>query len=122
LPESDYVIALDKGGRLIEQGTFSNLRSGAGYVESLDISSHFDESDSSLSESSDSPSEPKRSESQPQRQKDEAEPPSDRSVFMYYFKAIRGHNNTMQVFLIVTQGVIASFRCKNPVLQVCFSC
>ena len=85
-------------------------------MESLDISSHFDESDSSPSESSDSPSEPKRPESQPQQQKDEAEPPSDRSVFMYYFKAIRGHNNTMQVFLIVTQGVIASFRCKNPLM------
>ncbi|UPK94751.1 hypothetical protein LCI18_005686 [Fusarium solani-melongenae] len=110
LPESNFVIALDKGGRLIEQGTFSGLRSGGGYVESLDISSHFDESDSDPSSSSDSPSEPKRPESQPQQQKDEAEPPSDRSVFMYYFKAIRGHNNTMQVFLIVTQGVIASFR------------
>ncbi|RSM15280.1 hypothetical protein CEP52_000842 [Fusarium oligoseptatum] len=93
LPESDFVIALDKGGRLIEQGTFSDLRSGGGYVESLDISSHFDESDSGSPSSSDSPSEPKRSESQPQQQKDEAEPPSDRSVF-----------------LIVAQGVIASFR------------
>ncbi|KAL6360528.1 hypothetical protein LRP88_06234 [Fusarium phalaenopsidis] len=110
LPESDFVIALDKGGRLIEQGTFSDLRSGGGYVESLDISSHFDERDSSPYESSDSPSESKRPESQPQQQKDEAEPPSDRSVFMYYFKAIRGHNNTLQVFLIVTQGVIAAFR------------
>ncbi|EEU44794.1 uncharacterized protein NECHADRAFT_96302 [Fusarium vanettenii 77-13-4] len=110
LPESDYVIALDKGGRLIEQGTFSDLRSGGGYVESLDISSHFDESDDDPSSSSDSTSEPKSSESQPQQQKDEAEPPSDRSVFMYYFKAIRVHNNVMQVFLIVTACVISSFR------------
>ncbi|RSL69474.1 hypothetical protein CEP54_002250 [Fusarium duplospermum] len=110
LPESDFVLALEKGGRLIEQGTFSDLRSGGGYVESLDISSHFDESDSDSFSSTESPSEPKRSESQPQQQKDEAEPPSDRSVFMYYFKAIQGHNNILQVFLIVAQGVIASFR------------
>lgn len=82
-------------------------------MESLDISSHFDESDSDHSSSSASPSEPKSSKSQPQQQKDEAEPPSDRSVFMYYFKAIRVHNNVMQVFLIVTAGVISSFRCKS---------
>ncbi|KAF5007801.1 hypothetical protein FDECE_5884 [Fusarium decemcellulare] len=111
LPESDFVIALDKGGRLIEQGTFSDLRSGGGYVESLDISSHFDyNGDHEPSSEASTDSEPKEPKVQTQQQEENQDVSSDRSVFMYYFKAIRAHNNAMQLFFIVTSGVIAAFR------------
>ncbi|KAF4466489.1 multidrug resistance-associated [Fusarium albosuccineum] len=111
LPESDFVIALDKGGRLIEQGTFSDLRSGRGYVESLDISSHFEhDGDHEPSSEASTDSEPNEPKAQTQQQEENQDVSSDRSVFMYYFKAIRAHNNAMQLFFIVTQGVIAAFR------------
>ncbi|KAI7765995.1 hypothetical protein LZL87_001108 [Fusarium oxysporum] len=45
LPESDFVVVLEKGGRLVEQGTYHELRSGNGYIHDLDISSHDDHDD-----------------------------------------------------------------------------
>ncbi|KAM5374183.1 hypothetical protein ACJZ2D_006643 [Fusarium nematophilum] len=109
LPESDFVIALDKDGRVVEQGTFPDLRSRGGYVKSLDISSHFKEQEEEKTSSESSAAEEKGS-SGVQQSDENTDLPSDRSVFMYYFGAIRAHNMALQVSFIVTQGVIATFR------------
>lgn len=37
LPYCDHVIALDKEGTIVEQGTFDKLNSGGGYVSSFDL-------------------------------------------------------------------------------------
>ncbi|KAF4981000.1 hypothetical protein FZEAL_3115 [Fusarium zealandicum] len=111
LPESDYVVALDKEGKLIEQGTFSDLRSGGSYVESLDISGHFkDDDDERTPEDADAAKKPTTSNPQTQQQENKHDLPSDKSVFTYYFKAIRAHNLVIQASFILSSGVIAAFR------------
>ncbi|KAF4334279.1 multidrug resistance-associated [Fusarium beomiforme] len=109
LPESDFVMVLEKGGRLIEQGTYSELRSAGGYIQGLDISSHDGHDDQPSAEAQPT------GENNEVGDKDVAEDhtvevPSDRSVFMYYFKANRIHNMLTQILLIASAGVITSFR------------
>lgn len=117
LPESDFVIVLDKGGKLIEQGTYSDLRSGEGYIHNLDISSHDDHDDQAQPEASTEP-EKKKTEAKTQATEEEpAEVPSDRSVFMYYFNSNGIHNMFLQAFLIASAGVITAFRCKTQVYK-----
>ncbi|CAG7565483.1 unnamed protein product [Fusarium equiseti] len=109
LPESDFVIVLDKGGKLIEQGTYSDLRSGEGYIHNLDISSH-EEHDQTEPEAK---VEHEKEKTEAKTQAPEEEPtevPSDRSVFMYYFNSNGIHNMFLQAFLIASAGVITAFR------------
>lgn len=111
LPESDYIIALDRNGKLVEQGSFANLRSGGGYVESLDISSHFsddEEEKPSLGPGYDT--ETKNSKPSTTKSDEDQTLPSDSSVFLYYCKAMRAHNVAMQVLFTVSSGVIGTFR------------
>ncbi|KAH6893257.1 P-loop containing nucleoside triphosphate hydrolase protein [Thelonectria olida] len=111
LPESDHVIALDHEGRVAEQGSFPNLRINAGYVESLDITSHFKAQDEEET-SSGSDSDVVEKETKPRAPIVEQEQTvsSDAGVFLYYFRAIRAYNMALLVGLVVSQGVIAAFR------------
>ncbi|KAF4450880.1 hypothetical protein F53441_6057 [Fusarium austroafricanum] len=109
LPESDFVVVLDKSGRLIEQGSYHELRSGGGYIQGLDISSHEDHNDQ-LSTETKSSEESDNAGANDQEQDEPTKVPSDRSVFMYYFKSNRVHNMLIQAFFIASAGVITSFR------------
>jgi hypothetical protein len=117
LPESDFVVVLEKGGRVVEQGTFSDLRSGGGYIQNLDISSH-DENDSQPSTDAKPTEENDKAEVKSQVQDEPVEIPSDRSVFMYYFKSNGLHNMALQAFFIASGGVITAFRCKSKSKRV----
>jgi ABC-type multidrug transport system ATPase subunit len=113
LPESDFVVVLDKGGKLIEQGTYSDLRSGHGYVHNLDISNH-DEHDGQDQTEVKNESENEKPDTKVQTQEEEtAEVPSDRSVFMYYFNSNGLHNMILQALLIASAGVLTAFRCER---------
>lgn len=97
----------------MEQGSFANLRSGGGYVESLDISSHFsddEEEKPSLGPGYDT--ETKNSKPSTTKSDEDQTLPSDSSVFLYYCKAMRAHNVAMQVLFTVSSGVIGTFRCE----------
>ncbi|KAM0216210.1 hypothetical protein ACHAQI_002626 [Fusarium lateritium] len=109
LSESDFVVVLEKGGRVVEQGTFSDLRSGGGYIQNLDISSH-DENDDQPSTDAKPTGESDQAEVKSQVQEEPVEIPSDRSVFLYYFKSNGLHNMGLQAFLIASAGVITAFR------------
>ncbi|KAJ4255444.1 hypothetical protein NW762_009439 [Fusarium torreyae] len=109
LPESDSVIALEKGGKLVEQGTFSDLRSRGGYIQSLDITYHA-EDNGQLSNDAKVTQEQPSPEAKKQEKDEPTEVPSDRSVFMYYFKSNGVHNMTIQMLFILAEGVIAAFR------------
>ncbi|WXC66418.1 hypothetical protein SNK03_012197 [Fusarium graminearum] len=110
LPESDFVVVLDKGGKLIEQGTYSDLRSGHGYINNLDISSH-DEHDGQAQTETQSEPERDKTDTKVQTPDQEAtEVPSDRTVFMYYFKSNGLHNMALQALLIASAGVLTAFR------------
>ncbi|KAF5660407.1 major facilitator family transporter-associated [Fusarium heterosporum] len=109
LLESDFVIVLGKGGRVVEQGTFSDLRSQGGYIQNLDISSH-DENNNHSSTDAKPTQELEKIETRSQAQEEPAEIPSDRSVFMYYFKSNGLHNMALQAFFIASGGVITAFR------------
>ncbi|RFN49501.1 canalicular multispecific organic anion transporter 2 [Fusarium flagelliforme] len=109
LPESDFVIVLDKGGKLIEQGTYPDLRSGEGYIHNLDISNH-EEHDQPQPEAKIEPQKEKTETKTQAQQEESAEVPSDRSVFMYYFNSNGIHNMFLQAFLIASAGVITAFR------------
>ncbi|KAI5461452.1 P-loop containing nucleoside triphosphate hydrolase protein [Mariannaea sp. PMI_226] len=113
LPESDHVITLDQLGRIAEQGSFPSLRMHGGYIESLDISSHFgEENKEEPSPSSDSNSNVQTSTTTSQSTDTEQEQPlySDSSVLFYYFKAIRAFNLALLVGFTVGSGVITTFR------------
>jgi len=116
LPESDFVIVLDKGGKLLEQGTYSDLRSGEGYIHNLDISSH-DEHDQTGPEAKVEPEKEKPDVDTQAQEEEPTEVPSDRSVFMYYFNSNGIHNMFLQAFLIASAGVITAFRCKIQVYK-----
>ncbi|QGI63185.1 hypothetical protein CEK26_007138 [Fusarium fujikuroi] len=109
LPESDFVVVLEKGGRLVEQGTYHELRSGNGYIHDLDISSH-DDHDDQPSAKTKPGEESGKTDNKDAVEDEPIEVPSDRSVFMYYFKANGIHNMLTQILLIATAGVITSFR------------
>lgn len=114
LPESDHIVALASGGRVIEQGTFTDLKSTDGYVQSLDISGHDgeDEEDESLPET-----ETAVEATTPKSKVDdnpEVKVFSDRSILNYYFQAIKPHNLAIQMFYIVAQAFLNIFRCKTP--------
>ncbi|KAJ4024229.1 hypothetical protein NW766_000461 [Fusarium irregulare] len=109
LPESDFVIVLDKGGKLIEQGTYSDLRSGEGYIHNLDISNH-EEHDQTETEVKVEPEKEKTETKIQAKEEEPTEVPSDRTVFMYYFKSNGVHNMFFQAFLIASAGVITAFR------------
>lgn len=112
LTESDFVVVLEKGGKVVEQGTFPDLRSGGGYIQNLDISSH-DENNDQQSTDTKPTEEGDKAEVKSQVQDDPVEIPSDRSVFMYYFKSNGLHNMALQAFFIASGGVITAFRCKS---------
>ncbi|KAK2939263.1 AAA ATPase domain [Fusarium oxysporum f. sp. vasinfectum] len=109
LPESDFVVVLEKGGRLVEQGTYHELRSGNGYIHDLDISSHDDHDDQPSAETK-PVEESDKTDNKDAVEDEPTEVPSDRSVFMYYFKANGTHNMLAQILLIASAGVITSFR------------
>ncbi|RGP73027.1 canalicular multispecific organic anion transporter 2 [Fusarium sporotrichioides] len=110
LPESDFVVVLDKGGKLIEQGTYSDLRSGHGYIHSLGISNH-DERDGQTQAETQNESEKGKTDTKVQTPDEKpTEVPSDRSVFMYYFNSNGLHNMILQVLLIASAGVLTAFR------------
>ncbi|GKT98958.1 unnamed protein product [Fusarium langsethiae] len=110
LPESDFVVVLDKGGKLVEQGTYSDLRSGHGYIHSLDISNH-DERDGQTQAETQNESEKGKTDTKVQTPDEKpTEVPSDRSVFMYYFNSNGLHNMILQVLLIASAGVLTAFR------------
>ncbi|KAG8669721.1 hypothetical protein FPOAC2_09062 [Fusarium poae] len=110
LPESDFVVVLDKGGKLVEQGTYSELRSGDGYIHNLDISNH-DEHDGRTQTESQNESEKDKTGTKAQAQDvNPIEVPSDRSVFMYYFNSNGLHNMILQALLIASAGVLTAFR------------
>lgn len=113
MPESDFVVALDRYGKVAEQGTFSSLRRSGGYVESLDIPSHCSNDEEAASSEFNNAEEETSSASKSEQTEEAIDPPSDRSVFAYYFRAIRAHNMTILTTLILVQGVIAAFRCKS---------
>ncbi|CAM1508146.1 Fc.00g049940.m01.CDS01 [Cosmosporella sp. VM-42] len=109
LPESDFIIALGQGGRIVDQGVWNDLRSRGGYIESLDISG-------SLHDEGDEPAEEKVPVSKAKSNKlapgieADDEPPSDTSVFKYYFQAIRIYNLGIQVILVASSAAINMFR------------
>ncbi|KAF4944552.1 hypothetical protein FGADI_12608 [Fusarium gaditjirri] len=109
LPESDFVVVLEKGGRLVEQGTYHELRSGNGYIHNLDISSHDDHDDQPSAETKPA-DEIDKTGNKDAVEHGPTKVPSDRSVFMYYFKANGIHNMFSQILLIASAGVITSFR------------
>ncbi|RBA08624.1 hypothetical protein FPRO05_06904 [Fusarium proliferatum] len=109
LPESDFVVVLERGGRLVEQGTYHELRSGNGYIHDLDISSH-DDHDDQPSAKTKPGEESDKTDNKGAVEDEPTEVPSDRSVFMYYFKANGIHNMLTQILLIASAGVITSFR------------
>ena len=117
LPESDFVVVLEKGGRLVEQGTYHELRSGNGYIHELDISSHDDHDDQPSTETKPA-EESDKTDSKDAIEDELSEVPSDRSVFMYYFNANGIRNMLTQILLIASAGVITSFRCKFSIQKV----
>ncbi|KPM44027.1 ABC transporter C family member 12 [Neonectria ditissima] len=110
LPESDHIIAIDQHGRLVEQGPFFKLRSGGGYVESLDISRHFKDDKEDESSSSDTEGESESSKPKAKESDEVQDAASDTSVFLYYFKAIQVHNIFLLVALTVSSGFMGTFR------------
>ncbi|RKL04169.1 ABC transporter C family member 10 [Fusarium oxysporum] len=104
LPESDFVVVLEKGGRLVEQGTYHELRSGNGYIHDLDISSHDDHDDQPSAETK-PVEESDKTDNKDAVEDEPTEVPSDRSVFMYYFEANGIHNMLAQILLIANVWV-----------------
>ncbi|QPC79478.1 hypothetical protein HYE68_010230 [Fusarium pseudograminearum] len=110
LPESDFVVVLDKGGKLIEQGTYSDLRSGHGYIHNLDISNHDGHDGQAQTEAQNEPEKVKPDTEVQTPDQEATEVPSDRTVFMYYFKSNGLHNMALQALLIASAGVLTAFR------------
>lgn len=118
LPESDFVVVLDKGGKLIEQGTYSDLRSGHGYIHNLDISSHDEHDGQAQTEAQNEPEKDKTDTKVQTTDQEATEVPSDRTVFMYYFKSNGLHNMALQALLIASAGVLTAFRCECLPIRV----
>lgn len=109
LPDADFIIALDAQGRIVEQGTFADLRSQGKYIQSLDISEP--DSDSDKESVSD---EPKATETvKPITVKKEAEQKrsSDTATFKYYLASTKWFNLIVSAVYIVLQGVLIMLRC-----------
>ncbi|KAF0639068.1 hypothetical protein FPSE5266_00902 [Fusarium pseudograminearum] len=110
LPESDFVVVLDKDRKLIEQGKYSNLRSGHGYIHNLDISTHDEHNGHAQTEAQNEPEKVKPDTEVQTPDQEATEVPSDRTVFMYYFKSNGLHNMALQALLIASAGVLTAFR------------
>lgn len=108
------MIALERGGNIVEQGTFDRLRSAGGYVQSLDIKDTRDHEDNEKgSPEAKNPDQADRIKSETKKPISEPEQVSDRSIFMYYFSAVRLVNLAIITTYIVIQGFIVTFRCKS---------
>lgn len=112
LVESDYIIALAKGGTILEQGTFYNLRSAGGYVQSLGIKDSDEHSDDDSSTES-SYEEADRIQPEVEKADAEAIPPGDRTIFKYYFAAVGFTNLAIITGYVMIEGFIVTFRCKS---------
>lgn len=112
LPDADFVIALDAQGRIVEQGTFADLRSRGKYIRSLDIS----EPDSDSDKESVAESGPKAADEtvKPITAKEEVElkRSSDTATFKYYLASTRWFNLIISAVYIVLQGVLIMLRCR----------
>ncbi|KAK2593714.1 hypothetical protein QQS21_008579 [Conoideocrella luteorostrata] len=111
LPESDFVIALDAAGHIVEQGTFTDLRTRGKYIQSLDITEPDTESDE---EESTSRTEVKEmtDEVKPLTMRAEVEQKrsSDRATFKYYLASVRWFNLIVSASYVILQGVLIMMR------------
>ncbi|OAQ77246.1 ABC multidrug transporter [Purpureocillium lilacinum] len=112
LPDSDFVIALNKNGSIVQQGTFNDLRSKGGYVRDLDISlPHSDKPDEDVAE------EPEDGDSDSYDKQAAAEAieepqgrASDRSTFKYYLASVTWLNIIPAGLYIILHTFFYMFR------------
>ncbi|KAI9149384.1 ABC transporter C family member [Paramyrothecium foliicola] len=111
LPQSDHIVTLDLRGRIAEQGSFTQLRSGGGYVNSLEISEPQVQNDKIGS-----PAVPEEEEEPEKRQTEteaavaELEVATDRSIFKYYLSSIGSFSIAIMIFYNIGQAFFATFR------------
>lgn len=118
LPDSDFVIALDKDGTIIEQGSFSELRFKGSYVQSLDIlpPESDDSSEQVTDGAQDQDGEPEKRE-EPEVKEQQQGRSSDRDTFKYYLASVTWLNLGPAALYIFVQGFFMTFRCES-----CESC
>ncbi|KAL7903374.1 multidrug resistance-related protein [Trichoderma sp. TUCIM 5745] len=116
LPSSNHIIALGQDGQVIEQGSFSKLRSNGKYIQSLDITDpHSDDDDNNKKSPEKNTVEEVKNLvqiSEEAEQEIEAEQPvsSDRSTFKYYFSAMRPLSLAVGCGYICLQAFSGAFR------------
>lgn len=121
LPEADLIVALDSNGHIVQQGTFNELASSPGYVEELKIADTTTaEQDAELEhEVPDTEAEIKQVKEHARALEEAQAPPSDRSVFKYYFESCSAINLATVGLLCSACEVTRVIRCKLGRLLLC---
>lgn len=108
LPYSNHIICLDGTGHISEQGTFEQLKTSGGYVQSL-ATKHKTEEDSSIESSDNSPPSAKVTlaveDEDIQVELEANRQTGDFAVYRYYFASIGWLQNTIFLLFIVVYGV-----------------
>lgn len=116
LPQSDYVIALDSGS-ITQQGHFRDLELSHGYVSQLNVRNTCTDSESGRDEDSKSVEETKKIEHEAQTVEETKTAPADRSIFMYYFRAVKLTNVALLLLVAASAETAGIVRCKPETLN-----
>ncbi|OAL68391.1 ABC transporter [Trichophyton rubrum] len=110
LPFADHIIALDKSGQVIQQGSFQSLRSQSGYIGSLTIAENFEKeetvvnTDQAASKSvGASVNNEKYNENLPIRQS------GDFRIYGYYFEAAGIWISCLLLVLVISYATLCIF-------------
>ncbi|EFE43741.1 ABC multidrug transporter, putative [Trichophyton verrucosum HKI 0517] len=109
LPFADHIIALDKSGHVIQQGSFQSLRSQSGYIGSLAIAENFEKetvahADQAAAKSvGASVNNEKSDENLPIR------PSGDFRIYSYYFKAAGIWTSCLLLILVISYATLYNF-------------
>lgn len=118
LVDADYVIALAKGGGIVEQGTYQRLQTTGTYVKNLNVEepNSSDEDDEGELEDSGArqTSEPElaKATSNTTDAEEDTKLASDRSTFKYYFSSMGNFALSLIFFTVVGSGVLQNIRCE----------
>ncbi|POR31166.1 ABC transporter C family member 12 [Tolypocladium paradoxum] len=111
LPDSDFVIALGKDGSIVEQGTFSTLRTTGGYVQALDISlPHSDVQTEEHTSKAREQDYTREKQVEPENIEQQRGRSSDRTTFKYYLASMTWLNIAQEALYIILHSFFYIFR------------
>jgi ATP-binding cassette, subfamily C (CFTR/MRP), member 1 len=111
LPYANHIISLDAAGRITEQGSFDQLKSAGGYVESLSIRHKHESLPTNTEDTIDSPEvRPTKSVSErfatqiKAEEEDLNRPIGEWSTYKYYFASIGWRRSLLSLFYLTLSG------------------